>query len=261
MKTSMENPAKHTKRPLRFALQFAGLQLVNIVYVPIVLLFTFLSWGRWARPLINGYGRIMLLVARAELVVEPAAAAELRKRRRRIITFNHCSTMDMFLMTALWPEGGVAVVKRELYRLPIMGQAMMLLDFIPLDRENRAKAMAALDAASKRVREKDLSVIMAPEGTRSKTGELQSFKLGAFHMAAQADAPIVPLVLHGTRQLWPRWQAHSSTGRVTVRLLAELDSGADAADGESIRARAERLHAMYAAELERMDREVPVFRG
>ena len=257
----MTAPPHARKRRLRFAIQFTGLQLVNLLYLPILVLFTFLSWGKLARPLIKGYGRIMLFVARAELYIEPAARAELALRRRRIITFNHCSTMDMFLMTALWPRSGVAVIKREMLRLPIMGQVMALLDFIPLDRENRGKSMSALGEAAKRVKAKELSVIMAPEGTRSATGELQPFKLGAFHMAAQADAPIVPLVLHGTRQLWPRWQSHSNTGRITVRLLPEMESGADSPDGESIRARADALHAAYAAELEKMDREVPVTRG
>lgn len=245
-------------RPIRFALQFAALSLVNLTYVPILVLVALLSGGRLARPVIRGWGHAMLWIAGVQLVIEPEARRELARRRRRVVTFNHCSTMDMFLMTALWPPRGAAVIKKEMLRLPVMGQAMALLDFIPLDRSDRGKASALLSEAAARMRTRELSVIVAPEGTRSMTGELQRFKLGAFHMAAEADAPIVPIVLHGSKQLWPRNQRHCNRGRVTVRVLPEQPSGADDASPEAIRARAEHLHAMYAEALAEMERDVPV---
>jgi 1-acyl-sn-glycerol-3-phosphate acyltransferase len=193
------------------------------------------------------------------LVLEPPVVAELSRRRRRVLTFNHNSTMDIMVMTALWPNGTVAVVKREMLWVPLMGTAMYFLDFLPLDRGNHDRATASLHAAAARVREADLTLMIAPEGTRSRTGELQPFKLGAFHLAAEADAPIVPLAVHGTRELWPRWQLQCNPGTVTVRLLPEQPSGhGQPQTPEAVRERAQRLHTCYEATLAEMRATVPV---
>ena len=252
---------KAGRRPVRFALQFSALALVNVLYLPLLILVTLLSAGRLARPMVRGWGYSMLWIAGVQLVIEPEARRELGRRRRRVVTFNHCSTMDMFLMTALWPPRGAAVIKREMLNLPVMGQAMRFLDFIALDRSDRGKSAAMLSEAAARMRARELTVMVAPEGTRSMTGELQRFKLGAFHMAAEADAPIVAVVLHGTRQLWPRNQSHCNRGRVTVRVLAEQPSGAGDTTPEAFHARADALRTRYAETLDEMARTVPVLRG
>lgn len=211
-----------------------------------------------APKMIRWWGRTMLRIVGIRLVLEPPVIAELARRRRRVLTFNHFSTMDMFVMTALWPDGTVAVVKREMMWIPLMGTALYFLDFLPLNRGNHAKATASLHAAAARVRRGDLTLMIAPEGTRSKSGELQRFKLGAFHLAADADAPLVPLALHGTLQLWPRWQKHCNPGAVTVRLLPEQPSGHGDASPAAIHARAAALQTLYAEALAEMARTIPV---
>lgn len=251
----------------RYLWQSFAFWAVIVHYVPFMVVLLLVariplstSWRLASRRIVTWmvrwWGRAMLRMVGVRLVVEPAAAAELAQKRRRVVTFNHASTMDMMLMSALWPEGAVAVVKREMLWVPLIGQIIYFLDFLPIDRGNRQRATASLRAAADKMRRGDLTVMIAPEGTRSETGGVQAFKLGAFHLAVEAGAPIVPLVLHGTRQLWPRWQKQCNAGVVTVRMLPEQPSGhGGMAEGPAVHASADRLRAMYVAALEQMDGE------
>jgi len=247
----------HPLKPLRLAQQLTGYWLAIFTYVPVMTVLTLVSRGAWGPVLLRGWGRLMMANIGVRVHLEPGVLAELRTQRARIVTFNHASTMDMFLMTLLWPPGGVAVVKRELLWIPVMGWMMTLLDFIPLNRGNREKAARMMAEAAQRTRERQLSVMIAPEGTRSPDGQLQRFKLGAFHMAAQAQAPIVPIVLHGTRFLWPKWWQYSEPGIVTIRILKEIPPPPDANDNIVMHRLADELRDQYKATLTEMERTVP----
>ncbi len=242
---------------VRWCRQSVAYWSFNLLFLPTVLLALATARGerRKARAtrLVNWWGRTTLRIFSVTLVVEPAAAAELAQRRRRVLTFNHSSTLDICLMTALWPPGGVAVVKRELLHLPLMGQAIAMLDFLPLDRGNAQVAQASLQAAAARMRQEDLTVMIAPEGTRSPTGGLQPFKLGAFHLADGAEAPIVPLVLHGVPQIWPRSQWYARPGVVTAAILPERPYSPTGNGDAQVRERATDLHQAYLVQLAAMD--------
>lgn len=235
--------------PLRVAVQAPLFLVVTLVIAVLILVGGVVDRSRFVAPLLRAWGRTCLAIAGVRLVLEPAAAAELARVRRRVLTLNHASTLDMFVVTAFWPEGGIIVMKREFLRMPVFGWVVRVMDAVPIDRANRERAAAALDEAARFVRERDRTIIVAPEGTRSRSGELQRFKLGAFHIAQKAEAPIVPLVLHGTRELWPMGPLDCRAGVVTVRLLPEL---APPAAGEDVHPIAERLQQAYARELEVM---------
>ncbi len=221
-----------------------------------------LTLGRansWVNPnLIRLFGRALLWAARVKLVLEPAVVAEFAVSRRRIILLNHSSTLDMFIMTAFWAPGTVAIVKREFIWMPLLGWATLALRFVLLDRRNRERAVASMDQAALRVKRENLGITIAPEGTRSKTGELAKFKQGAFHLAAKAEAPLVPVLLHGPRWLWPRSQMACHPGIVTVRLLPELVPLPPDAPPEAFHAQADAAHAAYAFAIAEMDATVPV---
>ena len=243
---------------LRIVVQALLFSVITLVFASLIIVGGIVNRARFVGPLLRAWGRTCLACAGVRLVVEPAALAEIERVRRRVMTLNHASTLDMFVVTAFWPEGGIIVMKREFLRMPVFGWVVRVMDAVPIDRSNRERAAAALDEAARVVREKNRTIIVAPEGTRSRGGELQRFKLGAFHIAQKADAPIVPLVLHGTRELWPMGQIDCSSGTVTVRLLPEVPAPAA---GEDVHPLADRLHAAYAAELERMRSTVPVADG
>ena len=127
--------------------------------------------------------------------------------RAAVYCINHRSNADVVAFEALFPSCPRlrGLYKAELGRVPILGRAMRLVGFVPVDRANRASAIAAVDQAAARLAAGD-SFLIAPEGTRARTDELLPFKKGGFVMAIRAQAPVVPVALHGTATAMPRGQ-------------------------------------------------------
>ncbi|MGH9159017.1 MAG: lysophospholipid acyltransferase family protein, partial [Vicinamibacteraceae bacterium] len=88
------------------------------------------------------------------------------------------------------------VYKEELRRLPILGRGFEVVRFVPIDRRDREQSTRAIERAAVQARAGD-SFLMFPEGTRSATGELLPFKMGAFLLAVRAQVPIVPVAIAG----------------------------------------------------------------
>lgn len=189
------------------------------------------------------WGRTLLTIGGVRLEVPPAVQAMLDDRKMRVLLFNHASTLDLVVGAALMPPGGVTVVKRELGRVPLIGQASWAVGNIAVDRANAPSARATMAAAARRMRDETLQVIVAPEGTRAEEGALGPFKLGAFHIAQQAGAPIVPLVFHDCARIWPRHTPAPLPGTVRVRALPELDLSQVPPEG--LRAVADRVRQQY----------------
>ncbi len=123
-------------------------------------------------------------------------------RRPYVAVANHESYADIFLISHLpWEMKWLA--KDTIFKIPVMGWMMSMAGDIPLVRGNRDSALAAINACRDRLR-KRVSVMIFPEGTRSKTGELQPFKDGAFELAIEHGAPIIPIAVHGTGNALPK---------------------------------------------------------
>ena len=234
---------------LRYAWQTGAFWLSVFAVVPLLLAVMVATLGRarfgLGRQLVRAWGRFMLWALGVQLDLAPEVTAELARRRRRIVTFNHSSTLDMMVFAAIWPVGMIAVVKKEMLYLPLFGLGILLMGFAPLNRRNAVTARASMRAVATRIRREELTLLVAPEGTRSRTGALLPFKLGAFHAAADADAPIVPIVIHGTATTWPRHWLHCRPGTLRLTLLPEQPSGAGQTDRAAIHERAAQLRALY----------------
>jgi 1-acyl-sn-glycerol-3-phosphate acyltransferase len=212
---------------------------------------TLLSFGALAypvgRPLLRIWGRGMLAILGVRLVVR--GQQHVRGRASRIIPFNHASTLDMFIVQATIPDRGVPVAKREFMFVPFIGWTIYLLDFVLLDRKDRRRAAASLSRAAARITRERLSVVIAPEGTRSHTGELGPFKLGPMHLAVASHAPLVPMVIHGSARLMPHAQLWSRPGTVVVEFLPPIAT--DDFTLENLHERSEALRAIFLAALAR----------
>ncbi|MBW2258791.1 MAG: 1-acyl-sn-glycerol-3-phosphate acyltransferase, partial [Deltaproteobacteria bacterium] len=123
------------------------------------------------------------------------------ERTPQVLILNHASTLDLFVGACMRLPAVATVGKIELWRTPVLGQAFALLGFVFIDRGDHQGAMRSLRKLLAKVRRQRLTVAFAPEGTRSKTGKLLPFKVGAFLMAREADIPVVPLVIHGAWNL------------------------------------------------------------
>ena len=117
---------------------------------------------------------------------------------------------------------GAPVAKREFIFVPLIGWVDYLLDFVLLDRKDRRRAAASLSRAAARITRERLSVVIAPEGPRSATGELGPFKLGPMHLAVASHAPLVPMVIHGSALAMPHGQLWSRGGVVVVEFLPPI---------------------------------------
>lgn len=217
----------------------------------LMLLTTLLSLGALAhsvgRPLLRLWGRGMLALLGVRLVVR--GQQHVRGRASRIVPFNHASTLDMFIVQATLPDHGVPVAKREFIFVPLVGWVVYLLDFVLLDRKDRHRAAASLSRAAARITRERLSVVIAPEGTRSRTGELGPFKLGPMHLAVASHAPLVPMVIHGSARAMPHGQLWSRGGAVVVEFLPPIAT--DDFSLENLHARSEALRATFLAALAR----------
>jgi len=121
-----------------------------------------------------------------------------------IVMSNHQSLSDIPVLYAALPQRLRLrmVAKEELFRVPIWGRAMRLAGFIPINRGNRARAIASLDLA-KQAMAGGTFIWIAPEGTRSHTGLVGPLKKGGFILAKESGCPILPIVVSGTRNIVP----------------------------------------------------------
>jgi len=135
--------------------------------------------------------------------------------RNYIFMSNHVSNLDPPLLIPRLPFRQTVMVKKELFKMPILGPAMRLADFVPIDRRNREAAVAGVRDAEATVR-KGLHMAVFPEGTRSRDGVLLPFKKGPFYLALETGTPIVPITILGTETLLPKGKTFARPGEVTV---------------------------------------------
>lgn len=122
--------------------------------------------------------------------------------RPAIYLVNHTSMIDLFPVMQVMPLGSVGIVKKEVIYYPFFGQMYLLTGHLRLDRSNREAAVASMKSLGEIVQRGGLSIFIAPEGTRSRTGRLLPFKKGFVHLARQTRLPVVPIVITGAHKSW-----------------------------------------------------------
>ena len=174
--------------------------------------------GWW---MVRAWGRVPLWWHGVRL--EVTGAERLEAAGPRLVLFNHVSILDLFVLAATSPANTVVVYKQEFHKIPGIGHALKALGCIAVDRSDKERALASMSAAAERIRSEGCTVYIAPEGTRSRKGGLQEFKLGAFHLAVQTGAPLVPLIMRGIPAVLPMGSFRIRSGRVGVDLLEPIE--------------------------------------
>jgi 1-acyl-sn-glycerol-3-phosphate acyltransferase len=160
----------------------------------------------------------MALVRYARIEIEASGLEHAPPGEAFVVMSNHQSLYDIpVLFQALRPRRLRMVAKSELFRVPIWAGAMRAAGFVEVDRANRIAAMRSLERAREAIRG-GTSIWIAPEGTRSETGELGAFKKGGFHLAAGAGARILPVAVVGTSKILPA-KGTRVTDDVRVRVV------------------------------------------
>ena len=136
---------------------------------------------------------------------------------------NHASNTDPPAIVGAIPRRVAILLKKSLLSIPIVGPAFRMGDFIAVDRENAEAALGSIQLAIQRART-GLSFLAFPEGTRSRDGRLQHFKLGVFRMAIEAGIPIVPVACAGAHRILPRDSFSIRPGEMVVRFCPPIDA-------------------------------------
>jgi len=118
------------------------------------------------------------------------------KNETYIIVSNHQSGADIIVLYLLWTDYKW-IAKKSLYNVPFIGWNMWFNRYIAVDRASKASMRKMMIKASKTLQQGS-SLMIFPEGTRSKDGRLQAFKTGAFHLALEHHRPVLPIVITGT---------------------------------------------------------------
>ena len=144
--------------------------------------------------------------------------------RPAVFMFNHQSKADVAIMAGLIRKDVVGVGKKEIEKMPFIGQVMGMAGTVFIDRSDRKKAIESMKPLITAMREDGKSMVIAPEGTRTPTAKLAPFKKGGFHMAMQVGVPIVPVVIHNSGDIAPKGDFLFRPGKVRIDVLPPVDT-------------------------------------
>jgi len=168
------------------------------------------------------WGKVLCRLAGVRVRVE--GMVNIDPNQTYIFAGNHCSQYDIFSFQGYFPHDFRWIAKKELFRIPLFGQAMHRVGYIPIDRSHGRQALKSLDEAAKRIA-LGSSVLIFPEGTRSADGTLQEFKTGAVLLAIKAGVPIVPLAFNGSCEVLPKGALLPRSGEIVIRIGTPIATG------------------------------------
>ena len=154
--------------------------------------------------------------------VEPVGLDRFDHARSYIFMTNHVSNLDPPIQVPLIPRRTSVMVKKELFKTPILGAAMRMGNLVPVDRGNRDAGIEAVDAA-KAVVNQGLNMIIYVEGKRSFDGKLLPFKKGPFYLAMECGVPVIPMTIVGTHYAMPKARFAIKPGKVQVIFHAPIE--------------------------------------
>jgi 1-acyl-sn-glycerol-3-phosphate acyltransferase len=162
-------------------------------------------------------------VQAAGIRIEVVGLENIPAGRSCIFMSNHVSNLDPPVELPLLPGRCSVLLKKELMGIPILGRAMRMAKFVPVERGHRRDAAkASVEAAADALRS-GLHIVVYPEGTRSLDGKLSTFKKGPFFLAQETRAPIVPIALSGTQRMMRKGSYAIRPGLVRFQVLPVVE--------------------------------------
>jgi len=196
--------------------------LATFVIATIVIIGSFFSRnGNGLHLLARSWANSILWVSRVRITV--SGTEKLDARRSYIYMPNHQSNADIPLLLGRLPVQFRWLAKAELFKIPIFGRAMRGVGYISIDRSNRKSAFESLKRAAGTIRN-GTSVLIFPEGTRSRDGRILPFKKGGFVLAVDAGVPIVPIIIRGTCDIIPKGHFMIRPAPVTMQILDPVET-------------------------------------
>jgi len=200
---------------------------------PIILSFTaFMSCLSVLMSLVDGTGnkqhwcartwaRFIIWISKATVRVE--GLENVPRDRPCLLASNHQSFFDIWALLAHLPIQFRFAAKDSLFRAPFLGWHLRRSGNIPIHRGEPVKALRSIRDASRKI-SSGVPVLVFPEGERSPDGQLQPFKNGLFMLGVYSKAPIVPIVISGSRFLLPKGSMRIQPGSIRMRVLPPLET-------------------------------------
>ncbi|XP_038973318.1 1-acyl-sn-glycerol-3-phosphate acyltransferase-like isoform X2 [Phoenix dactylifera] len=226
---------------VRIAACFLSMMVTTIVWGVIMLVLLPWPYARIRQGNLYGHvtGRMLMLILGNPITIEGSEFSN----TRAIYICNHASLIDIVLIMWLIPKGTVMIAKKEIIWYPLLGQIFALANHLRIDRSNQSTAIESIKEVAREIVKKNLSLIIFPEGTRSKTGRLLAFKKGFVHIALQTRLPIVPMVLTSTHLAWRKNSLRVRPTPLTVKYLPPIKT--DDWEAEKVNDYVEMVHALY----------------
>src|SRR4029077_15833891 len=163
-----------------------------------------------------------ILVKAAGIDLHSEGTELVDRHQRYILVANHHSYFDIPCVFVAIPQPIRFMAKVSLFKIPIFGWALGRSGFIPIDRKNRRTAVKSFDLAAERIR-KGNTIVIFPEGGRSRAREVRPFQRGAFLLAIKAQMPMMPIAVDGTFDVFPVGAKRITPGKVTVKAGEMID--------------------------------------
>jgi 1-acyl-sn-glycerol-3-phosphate acyltransferase len=192
--------------------------IVGIIGIPYTLLVGDISLLYRAAMWVTNAG-----VRAAGIKIEMSGQENIPAGRSCIFMSNHVSNLDPPVVLPLLPGRSSVLLKKQLMSIPILGRAMRMAKFVPVERGHRRDAaQASVEAAADALRS-GLHILVYPEGTRSLDGRLSTFKKGPFFLALETQAPVIPIALSGTQTMMRKGSYAIMPGLARIQLLPPVE--------------------------------------
>lgn len=194
-----------------------GVVLAVVVFSTLTLIMGIFDWsGALSHRMVQLWARVVLFCVRVHLEVH--GTQNLEKGRFYVIASNHEGQADIPVLVRALPLQFKFASKTAVFRIPVMGWAMYAARYVPIDRGGGPeKARQAIDRMSAKLKQ-GFSVLMFPEGTRTRDGKVGTFKSGTFRLALQNTVDILPVGLYGSRLGMPADEWVIRGGRIIVNI-------------------------------------------
>ena len=205
-----------------FATLFAGILVIVLSF--------FVRSGNSLHKIARFWGKSILMVSRIKVSVQ--GYSNIDPALPYIYMPNHQSNFDIPVLLGHLKVQFRWLAKIELFKIPIFGRAMRKAGYISIDRYNRESAIKSLKVAANKIKS-GVSVLIFPEGTRSRDGDILPFKKGGFVLAIDSGVPIVPVVITGTRSIMTKGKFRVNEGQVNMVIHKPIDTSAYTRDTKS----------------------------
>jgi len=167
------------------------------------------------------WAKLILFVSRIKVTV--SGLSNIDPSKSYIYMSNHQGNFDIPVLLSCLPVQFRWLAKAELFKIPIFGRGMRGAGYISIDRFNRSSAFESISEAARKIKN-GVSVMIFPEGTRSIDGKIKPFKKGGFVLAVDSGVPIIPIILHGTREIMPKGRIHIKPGHVNMDIQEPIET-------------------------------------